>query len=52
MAAEPFGFIDFYLDLLNNIIVRRRASNSLSFCFCGTVFFPFIKVATEGYLLA
>jgi hypothetical protein len=51
MAVEPFGFIDFYQDLLNYSIVRRRASTSLSFCLYGTVFFPFFKVATGGYLL-
>ncbi len=51
MAVETFGYIDFYWDPLNNIIVRRRASTPLSFCLYGTVFFPFFGTATGGYRL-
>ncbi len=51
MAVETFGYIDFYWDTLNNIIVRRRASTPLSFCLYGTVFFPFFGTATGGYRL-
>ena len=51
MAVETFGYIDFYLDTLNNIIVCRRAFTPLSFCLYGTVFFHFFGTATGGYRL-
>jgi len=51
MAVETFGYIEFYWDPLNNIIVRRRASTLLLVCLYGTVFFSFFGTSTGGYRL-